>query len=74
MIPDPCGPDDELERLKNPAPFDRPGEPVAQPTVAHPDNVRAQRHPERHAAVMNLPDDVVWDRFSETTPPVEVGD
>ena len=68
-----CGiTDEELEALKNPAPFERPDDPVAQPTTPHPENVRAQRNPERYAAVAALPDDVVWERFSETTPPVDV--
>lgn len=68
-----CGiTDEELERLKNPASFSRPDEPVAQPTEAHPDNVRAQRNPERQAAAAAVPDQVVWEKFSENTPPVQV--
>ncbi len=63
---------DELERMKNPEPFRRPTDAVAQPTEPHPDNVRAQRQPARHAKTMALPDDVVWSSFSETTPPVDV--
>ncbi len=61
---------DELERLKDPEPFARPADPVTQPTEPHPDNVRAQRNPERQARTMALPDEVVWNSFSETTPPV----
>lgn len=68
-----CGIDDEeLAALKDPAPFDRPTEPVAQPTEPHPDNVRAQRFPIRQARLAAVADEVVWERFSETTPPVSV--
>ncbi len=68
-----CGiTDDELEALKHPEPFTRPAEPVAQPAEPHPENVRAQQNPERYAVIASLPDDVVWDKLSETTPPVEV--
>ncbi len=63
---------DELETLKQPAAFERPTEPVAQPTAPHPDNVRAQRFPERTARTAAIPDEVVWERFSVTTPPVDV--
>ncbi|MDJ0768960.1 MAG: VOC family protein [Ilumatobacter sp.] len=67
-----CGiTDEELEVLKHPGPFERPAARVPQPTEPHPESVRAQRDPRRHAAVMGMPDDVVWERFSETTPPVE---
>ncbi len=70
-----CGiSEDELEALRHPEPFEPAAEPVAQPTGPHRENVRAQRSPERHASVMALPDDVVWQRFSETTPPVSVDD
>lgn len=62
----------ELERLKNPAPFERPARPVAQPTEPHPENVRAQRHPETSAQLAALSDQFVWDRLSETEPPVRV--
>ncbi len=69
-----CGiTDDELEALKYPAAFERPDQPVAQPTDPHPDSVRAQRDPERSQRAASIPDEVVWERFSETTPPVDVG-
>ncbi|MEM7093301.1 MAG: VOC family protein [Actinomycetota bacterium] len=62
----------EVEAMKNPEPFERPTEAVPQPTEAHPENIRAARNPERYAMVASIPDQVVWDKFSETTPPVSV--
>lgn len=63
----------ELEALVNPAEFMRPDEPVAQPTEPHPENVRAQRNPDRQARLSALTDDFVWQNFSETEPPVSPG-
>jgi len=63
----------ELDAMKSPSRYDRPGNPVAQPTEAHPTNERARHAPERYAALAAMPDDVVWDKLSETTPPVDVG-
>lgn len=60
----------ELEALKNPAGFDRPPSPVAQPVQPHPDNERAAQFPQRQALAFAMPDAVVWEKFSETTPPV----
>lgn len=66
-----CGiTDDELAMLMQPAPYDSPSEPVAQPALPHPDNERARRDPEKYAALAGLPDQIVWDKLSETTPPV----
>lgn len=68
-----CGiTDAELDELKNPAGYERPDEPVAQPTEPHPDNVRAQLSGERYAQIAALPDNFVWERLSENTPPVQV--
>jgi len=68
-----CGiTDAELEALKNPAGFERPAQPVPQPTKPHPENIRAARNPERYAKMAALPDQVVWDKLSEPVPPVEV--
>ena len=64
----------ELEAMKNPAPFARPVEPVPQPTQAHPDNARARHDPDGHARVASIPDEAMWERASETTPPVRVND
>lgn len=70
-----CGiTDAELAAMKNPAPFDRPTEPVPQPTQPHPENARAQHDPERYARSAAIPDEVMWERASETTPPVSVND
>lgn len=68
-----CGiSDEELAALKDPAPFERPADPVAQPAVAHPLNVRAERDPDGYTRWAGMADDFVWDRLSETTPPVDV--
>jgi catechol 2,3-dioxygenase-like lactoylglutathione lyase family enzyme len=70
-----CGiTNDELEALMRPAEFEQPAEPVPQPIEPHPDNYRAQQDPQGYAQVAGVPDDVVWERFSETTPPVQVND
>ena len=45
---------------------------MPQPAEAHPENVRAQRNPERFARMAALPDEWVWDNLSVTDPPVEV--
>lgn len=63
---------DELEAMKNPAAFQRPAQPVPQPTSAHPENIRAARDPEGFARVAALPDDFVWERLSEPVPPVQL--
>ena len=68
-----CGiTDDELEAMKRPAAFERPSEPVAQPTEPHPENQRARHDPARYAMLAGLDAAFVWDRFSETEPPVDV--
>lgn len=61
---------DELVALKNPASFERPADPVAQPVEAHADNERSAQFPKRQALMFGMPDQVVWEKFSETTPPV----
>ena len=60
--------DVELEAMKNPATFVRPAEPVPQP----PGNTgRPKMMPEsNHDRSMSFDDDFVWERMSETTPPV----
>lgn len=62
----------ELEAMKHPAPYERPETPVPQPSEPHPDNVRAQRDPEGAAVRAGLADRFVWERLSETEPPVQV--
>jgi catechol 2,3-dioxygenase-like lactoylglutathione lyase family enzyme len=60
----------ELEAMKNPAAFDRPDDAVAQPPFA--DAPFHMHPPEMWEQTMAVPDDVIWERVSETTPPVEV--
>ncbi len=68
-----CGiTDDELAELKNPAPYEPPAEPVAQPPFE-----QAPYHmhpPETWRQTMSVPDHVMWEQASETTPPVVVDD
>jgi catechol 2,3-dioxygenase-like lactoylglutathione lyase family enzyme len=67
-----CGIDDsKVERLKAPAPYDRPTQPVAQPAD---DLTKPRMHwPEGvYSRIMGTPDDVLWDKMSETTPPVAI--
>lgn len=63
---------EELAALKEPAPFVRPDEPVPQPTAPHPDNARAAADPVGYARMAGVPDAVMWERASETTPPVQL--
>jgi catechol 2,3-dioxygenase-like lactoylglutathione lyase family enzyme len=66
-----CGiTDAELQTLKEPTAFEPTGEPVRQPTRPHPYSARDRQDPAWHARVMALPDEEVWKRMSETTPPV----
>jgi hypothetical protein len=67
-----CGlTDAELEALKAPEPFVRPAQPVPQPPI-DTTNPLMQSDLARYEKVRSIPDDVVWDKFSETTPPVAV--
>lgn len=62
--------EDEVEALKNPTAFARPDEPVAQPAS---DTGRPRMHPaEAYERIMAVGDKEIWDRASETTPPVAV--
>ena len=62
---------DELERLTNPAGFERPDEAVAQPAF---DESLPNMHypPAVRTAIMGMPDADVWTRLSESTPPVPI--
>ncbi len=60
----------ELEALKNPAAYESPGEPVSQPPFA--DAPFHMHPPEMWEKTMSVPDQVMWDNASETTPPVQV--
>jgi catechol 2,3-dioxygenase-like lactoylglutathione lyase family enzyme len=65
-----CGiDDDELVALTNPAPFERPDEPVAQPP--HDESKPNQHYPRRVLdALMRMPDAEVWRNMSWPDPPV----
>jgi catechol 2,3-dioxygenase-like lactoylglutathione lyase family enzyme len=66
-----CGiTDGELEALKHPAAFERPAEPVPQPPFA--DAPYTMQPPERWEQTMAVPDEVMWERASETEPPLRV--
>jgi len=65
-----CGiSDDEIERLKQPAGFVRPDQPIAQPPH---DEAKPNMHypPATRDALMGMPDAAVWDKLSVTDPPV----
>jgi catechol 2,3-dioxygenase-like lactoylglutathione lyase family enzyme len=67
-----CGiTDAELETLTSPAPFVAPDEPVAQPPI-DTTNPLMQSNLAHYERIRSMPDQVVWDKFSETTPPVAV--
>ncbi|MEM9564219.1 MAG: VOC family protein [Actinomycetota bacterium] len=62
----------ELAELVSPSTYDRPEAPVTQPPFDE-----APFHmfpPERWKETMSVPDDVMWEHASETTPPVQVDD
>lgn len=68
-----CGiSDEELQSLKQPAPYEQPSEPVAQPRP-DPDLPRL-RYPKPGTvdSIMAISDQDMWDNASETTPPVTV--
>lgn len=66
-----CGiTDAELAELREPAEYQRPTEPVPQP--AFEDAPFHMHPPEQWQQVMSVPDEVMWERASETTPPVAV--
>ena len=60
----------ELEKLKNPADYESPDEAVAQPPFA--DAPFHMYPPEVWEKTMSVPDQVIWDNASVTTPPVQV--
>ncbi len=61
---------DELDAMKNPAAFESGEEPVPQPPFA--DAPYHMHPPEQWEKTMAVPDQVMWDNASETTPPVAV--
>lgn len=61
---------EEVESYKSPPAHTVRAGPIAQPDgEAWPEAVMLP--PKYHAAVMRIPDQEAWDRFSETTPPVQ---
>jgi catechol 2,3-dioxygenase-like lactoylglutathione lyase family enzyme len=59
---------EEVERMKHPVDYERPPEPIAQPVL---DATKPGfQPPQVYARVMGLSDDEMWNRFSQTTPPV----
>jgi catechol 2,3-dioxygenase-like lactoylglutathione lyase family enzyme len=67
-----CGiSDEELAALKEPADFERPGEAVPNPAYS-PDGPNMNYPEPALKKLMGIPDDVMWEQFSETTPPVEI--
>lgn len=70
-VVDLCGIDAaELAALKQPADHACPTDPVPNPTEFRPDNERAKHNPNGLARAYAMDDDEVWERFSETKPPV----
>ncbi len=64
---------EELERYRNPAPFEA-AEPVEQPAF-DPSVPYPRGYPvERYQQMIEIPDDVVLEKFSENVPPVAVAD
>ena len=71
-VRDLCGIDnDEMEALKHPDDFNPPAEPLANPPF-DPDKPHMHYPPAALEKVMTIPDEVVWERFSETAPPVDI--
>lgn len=64
----------EVDALKRPTVLERLDAPVPQPIEPHPTSVQSDLDPRRAAARAAYTDDEVWERFSETTPPVVVDD
>ncbi|MGB5760893.1 MAG: VOC family protein [Acidimicrobiales bacterium] len=61
----------ELDKLKNPAPYDGASGVAQPPFDASPFHMYP---PEVWEQTMAVPDDVMWERASVTTPPVQVDD
>ena len=65
---------DELERYRNPATYESPESPVPQPDF-DPDLPWQRGFPRKvYEAIIGMPDEVLTERLSETTPPVLVKD
>ncbi|MEY4031138.1 MAG: hypothetical protein RL573_49 [Actinomycetota bacterium] len=60
---------EELARFRSPAAFDRPASPLPNPPI-DPSKPHLQYPKEVYEALMSMPDDVLTERMSESTPPV----
>jgi catechol 2,3-dioxygenase-like lactoylglutathione lyase family enzyme len=61
----------EVAALEDPAPFERPADPVPQPPT---DPTQPQMHypPALYERIISMPDQQMWETASEPTPPVAV--
>lgn len=64
---------EEVAAMKSPAAYERPPESVPQPTADPAKPQLVFPTPEVYESIMGLPDQEMWERASETTPPVDVG-
>lgn len=62
----------ELEGLKDPAAFERLSEPVPQPAADPSKPSMMYPNPSTGEMIMSMSDEDMWERFSETIPPVIV--
>lgn len=63
----------ELASFRNPAGYEQPADAVAQPATDPAQPQMLGYDPVVYEKLMAMPDQKVWDRMSETTPPVDVG-
>ena len=61
----------EVETLKHPASYTRPADAVPQPPIDSP-GPKMHYPPDVYNKLMTMPDEIVWQRFSETVPPVAI--
>ena len=67
-----CGIDEaEMESLKEPADFHSDESPLPNPEY-DPSKPHMQYPPGVLEKMMAVPDEVVWEKFSETSPPVDI--
>ena len=59
----------EVEEMKNPAPFQRPAQPVPQPAY-DPDKPVMHYPVGQYEAIAAMSDELIWETFNETDPPV----
>lgn len=66
--------EEELERFRNPAPFEPGDEAVPQPEFESTKPYMRGYGEEAYRSIIAIPDEVVLDKFSENEPPVVVDD